>query len=204
MRAQLHGRRKTRIALLALTIVAAFAAAPASAAPASSSGGFQMPAHAAERFRRHAAADVVTGPVPGRGRGPVSGRPHGGGPCFSSEPGQAGDRRRQPDHAHALPLGRWPPELRLAGIRLLGRRQLRPSRWRPAAEPARLTLVHALGRRGPGAWITVYTNPRHAFAVIAGLRFDTSGPGESGPRWRTDGRVVGAFKARHVPGLPSH
>ena len=40
-----------------------------------------------------------------------------------------------------------------------------------------------------GAWITVYTNPGHAFAVIAGLRLDTSAAGErvssgKGPRWR--------------------
>jgi hypothetical protein len=54
---------------------------------------------------------------------------------------------------------------------------------------------------GPGAWITVYTNPRHAFVMIAGLRFDTSGPGERGPRWRTGARTSAGFKARHVPGL---
>src|SRR3954452_24058736 len=30
------------------------------------------------------------------------------------------------------------------------------------------------GLRGKGSWITVYTNPGHAFAVIAGLRLDTS------------------------------
>src|SRR5438094_280729 len=41
------------------------------------------------------------------------------------------------------------------------------------------------GERGRGQWITVYTNPGHAFVIIAGLRFDTSGPGERGPRWRT-------------------
>src|SRR3954468_18571718 len=30
------------------------------------------------------------------------------------------------------------------------------------------------GDTGPGSWITIYTNPGHAFMVIAGLRFDTS------------------------------
>ena len=30
------------------------------------------------------------------------------------------------------------------------------------------------GLKGKGTWITVYTNPGHAFAVIAGLRLDTS------------------------------
>jgi hypothetical protein len=30
------------------------------------------------------------------------------------------------------------------------------------------------GEKGEGRWITIYTNPGHAFMVIAGLRFDTS------------------------------
>jgi hypothetical protein len=30
------------------------------------------------------------------------------------------------------------------------------------------------GARGPGSWITIYTNPGHAYMVVAGLRFDTS------------------------------
>jgi cell wall-associated NlpC family hydrolase len=53
------------------------------------------------------------------------------------------------------------------------------------------------GERGRGAWITVYTNPGHAFVVIAGLRLDTSGPGEHGPRWRAALRSARGFKARH-------
>jgi hypothetical protein len=57
------------------------------------------------------------------------------------------------------------------------------------------------GAGGKGAWITVFTNPGHAYAYIAGLRLDTSGAGESGPRWRTDKRSNGGFKARHPQGL---
>jgi cell wall-associated NlpC family hydrolase len=53
------------------------------------------------------------------------------------------------------------------------------------------------GERGKGAWITVYTNPGHAWMIIAGLRLDTSGAGESGPRWRTERRSARGFKARH-------
>ncbi|HZV75582.1 MAG TPA: hypothetical protein VFF79_17870 [Conexibacter sp.] len=53
------------------------------------------------------------------------------------------------------------------------------------------------GERGRGQWITVYTNPGHAWAIIAGLRLDTSGPGESGPRWRTETRSTRGFKVRH-------
>jgi len=62
------------------------------------------------------------------------------------------------------------------------------------------------GRRGEGRWITVYTNPGHAYVVIAGLRFDTSGgdrvaPEERrsgrGPRWRGYRRSPAGFTARH-------
>jgi cell wall-associated NlpC family hydrolase len=55
----------------------------------------------------------------------------------------------------------------------------------------------AFGDAGRGDWITVYTNPGHAFVVIAGLRLDTSGPGDSGPRWRPGKYVTRGFKVRH-------
>ena len=57
------------------------------------------------------------------------------------------------------------------------------------------------GKRGKGAWITVYTNPGHAWAIIAGMRLDTSGAGESGPRWRTESRSTRGFRARHPDSL---
>ena len=62
------------------------------------------------------------------------------------------------------------------------------------------------GEKGKGEWITVYTNPGHAFVVVAGLRFDTSIPddGESGPGWSKsvkDGLVNGPFQKRHWLGL---
>jgi hypothetical protein len=75
------------------------------------------------------------------------------------------------------------------------------------------------GRRGKGEWITVYTNPGHAYMVIAGLRLDTSRAGmygarmsrrkfrhvaasslESGPRWRPVGRSSRGFERRHPVG----
>jgi hypothetical protein len=56
------------------------------------------------------------------------------------------------------------------------------------------------GLSGKGLWITVYTNPGHAYMVVAGLRFDTSGPGESGPRWRKVQRRPLGFRARHPVG----
>ena len=57
------------------------------------------------------------------------------------------------------------------------------------------------GERGRGQWITVFTNPGHAFVVIAGLRFDTSGPGERGPRWRKTARSSRSYVARHPNGF---
>jgi hypothetical protein len=65
------------------------------------------------------------------------------------------------------------------------------------------------GLKGKGAWITVFTNPGHAYAMIAGLRLDTSVAGmsrtkgmvasvfESGPRWRPMPRSGRGFVKRH-------
>ena len=61
------------------------------------------------------------------------------------------------------------------------------------------------GAGGAGQWITVYTNPGHAYAVIAGLRLDTSAAGDpsgaKGPRWRPVLRSSHGFKPRHPVGL---
>lgn len=61
------------------------------------------------------------------------------------------------------------------------------------------------GEAGPGEWITIYTNPGHAFVVIAGLRLDTSAAGDprggKGPRWRPTLRSTRGFRARHPEGF---
>lgn len=61
------------------------------------------------------------------------------------------------------------------------------------------------GEAGEGEWITVYTNPGHAFIVIAGLRLDTSAAGDpsgaKGPRWRPVLRGTKGFKVRHPEGF---
>jgi cell wall-associated NlpC family hydrolase len=57
------------------------------------------------------------------------------------------------------------------------------------------------GEPGAGQWITVYAHGGHAFVVIAGLRFDTSGAGESGPRWRPQPRSGDGYTIRHPAGL---
>jgi hypothetical protein len=62
------------------------------------------------------------------------------------------------------------------------------------------------GEKGKGLWITVYTNPGHAYVVIAGLRLDTSSAGARtatarGPRWRDAWRKPRGFKRRHPIGF---
>jgi hypothetical protein len=61
------------------------------------------------------------------------------------------------------------------------------------------------GVAGRGTWITVYTNPAHAYMTIAGIRFDTSRAGDpggkSGPRWRPLLASNVGFIARHPAGL---
>jgi len=61
--------------------------------------------------------------------------------------------------------------------------------------------LSAWGRRGRGSWITVYANPGHAYMIVAGLRFDTSGRGEDGPRWRREPRSGSGYVIRHAGGL---
>jgi hypothetical protein len=60
------------------------------------------------------------------------------------------------------------------------------------------------GQSGAGDWITVYANAGHAYAVIAGLRLDTSAAGDpsgaKGPRWRPVLRSPRGFRARHPAG----
>jgi cell wall-associated NlpC family hydrolase len=56
------------------------------------------------------------------------------------------------------------------------------------------------GELGEGKAITIYANGGHAYAVIAGLRWDTSGTGDSGPSWHSDMRSSEGFVARHPSG----
>jgi len=63
------------------------------------------------------------------------------------------------------------------------------------------------GKRGAGQWITVYTNPGHAFIEVAGIRLDTSAeqdpnpPPGTGPRWRPVMTSTAGFMPRHPTGL---
>jgi hypothetical protein len=61
------------------------------------------------------------------------------------------------------------------------------------------------GAAGRGQWITVWTNPSHAFVEVAGLRLDTSAAedptGRKGPQWRPARRSHAGFRARHPLGF---
>ncbi|HEY7960695.1 MAG TPA: hypothetical protein VID29_02130 [Solirubrobacteraceae bacterium] len=61
------------------------------------------------------------------------------------------------------------------------------------------------GGHGIGQWVTVFTNPEHAYMTVAGLRLDTSAAddpsNQQGPRWRPLRPANGGFKVRHPVGL---
>jgi len=65
------------------------------------------------------------------------------------------------------------------------------------ASPLDSSGLAAWGEPGPGQWITVYANAGHAFIVVAGVRFDTSGAKAAGTRWQTAARSTAGFTARH-------
>ena len=53
------------------------------------------------------------------------------------------------------------------------------------------------GRSGRGQWITVFANSGHAYAKLAGLRFDTSMTPGAGPGWSDERRPARGFAKRH-------
>ena len=66
------------------------------------------------------------------------------------------------------------------------------------SRPEDSSELMSYGAPGPGRWITVYANPGHAYMVIRGRRFDTSG----GPdRWQGSARSSAGYVLRHPVGL---
>lgn len=62
------------------------------------------------------------------------------------------------------------------------------------------------GERGRGKWITIYARNGHTYAVIAGLRLDTTpyltAADKWAPGWQANERVPATgFDARHPVGL---
>ena len=56
------------------------------------------------------------------------------------------------------------------------------------------------GAPGKGRYITIYSQPSHAYMVVHGRRFDTSGA-EGASRWQWDQRSSAGYTVRHPPGL---
>ena len=54
---------------------------------------------------------------------------------------------------------------------------------------------------GEGQWITTYANSGHIYAVIAGLRLDTSMTAGDGPGWSKQMRSGAGYVARHPAGF---
>jgi hypothetical protein len=75
------------------------------------------------------------------------------------------------------------------------------------SSPTTSAALRSFGARGEGNWITIYARDGHTFAVIAGLRLDTTEWNELrpnrhwAPRWRLTTRKPRGFVARHPIGL---
>jgi cell wall-associated NlpC family hydrolase len=68
--------------------------------------------------------------------------------------------------------------------------------------PMTSSSLESWGDPGPGRWLTVYANAGHAYAVIAGLRWDTVGDAQgTGPRWHPAAAYPEGFTERHPPGF---
>jgi peptidoglycan hydrolase-like protein with peptidoglycan-binding domain len=57
------------------------------------------------------------------------------------------------------------------------------------------------GEAGRGTWITIRSNPSHAYMIVAGLRFDTSARSRTGTRWSEQMRSASGYRGRHPDGL---
>jgi peptidoglycan hydrolase-like protein with peptidoglycan-binding domain len=63
------------------------------------------------------------------------------------------------------------------------------------------TGFESWGEPGKGTWVTIYAKGDHAFMIVAGLRFDTSGRSNQGTRWQADMRSTSGYVVRHPEGL---
>jgi len=67
------------------------------------------------------------------------------------------------------------------------------------SSPEDSSALMSYGAPGPGKYITIYSNPGHAYMVVDGRRYDTSGANPS--RWQANDRSSAGFVARHPNGL---
>lgn len=70
------------------------------------------------------------------------------------------------------------------------------------SSPLDSTGLMVWGEPGGGNWVTVFAHSGHTWAYVAGLRWDTGGPGGgNGPRWSTVMRSdASSYVARHPAG----
>jgi len=65
--------------------------------------------------------------------------------------------------------------------------------------------LESFGAAGVGRWVTIFSNPGHAYMTVAGLRLDTSSAddpsNEQGPRWRPLRPANAGYVVRHPVGL---
>ena len=64
------------------------------------------------------------------------------------------------------------------------------------------TMLESYGDASYGTWVSIYANAGHAFMVVAGIRFDTSGQRQAGTRWQPlSTRSYDGFVVRPPSGL---
>lgn len=69
------------------------------------------------------------------------------------------------------------------------------------SQPLDSTGFMSWAHAGKGTWITTYAHSSHAYAVIAGLRLDTSGTGGTGPSWHSTMSSASGYTVRHPRGF---
>lgn len=73
------------------------------------------------------------------------------------------------------------------------------------ATPEDSSELMSWGALGVGRWVTIFSNPGHAYMTVAGLRLDTSAAddpsNQQGPRWRPLRPGNGGYAVQHPPGL---
>jgi hypothetical protein len=69
------------------------------------------------------------------------------------------------------------------------------------SSPLDSSALMSYGATGRGRWITIYANPGHAYMVIRGRRYDTTGRSQTGSRWQQVERSSAGYVVRHPPGL---
>jgi len=73
------------------------------------------------------------------------------------------------------------------------------------ATPEDSSELESFGSHGVGRWVTVFSNPGHAYVDVAGLRLDTSAAddpsNQQGPRWRPLRPQNSGYSVRHPLGF---